>query len=244
MPDTSIIDLKDVSYTYPGRNTPALVGLNWSFGNECIGLIGDNGSGKTTLAHLIMGMISPSQGELLFKGRPLSSAQDLRELRKAIGFVFQNADDQLFSPTVLEDVAFGPLNLGLSASEARARSLETLESLGLSGYENRLTHKLSGGEKRRVALATVLVMAPEALILDEPTNDLDPGTRESLIRTLKGLPQRKLIISHDWDFLHQVVDRLVVVQDGAIHGEDVSILHTHSHAHVGGGATHRHGDHE
>jgi cobalt/nickel transport system ATP-binding protein len=157
-----------------------------------------------------------------------------------VGFVFQHPDDQLFMPTVIEDVAFGPLNLGLSPAEAREKALRTLEALGIGHFAERVTHRLSGGEKRLVALATVLSMDPEALILDEPTNDLDPDTRHRLVHLLRDLPQKLLVVSHDWDFLDQVADAIAVLDQGKVTWRDFAVLHVHKHAHLGGDADHHH----
>ncbi len=234
-----LIELKNVTYAYPGMS-PVLDGLDFTFDSEATGLVGDNGSGKTTLLHLIMGLIAPQAGQVHFHGKLVAGEKDLLELRKTIGFVFQNSDDQLFMPTVMEDVTFGPLNLGHTPDQARKQALETLEQLGIPDFGPRLTHKLSGGEKRLVALATVLSMRPEALILDEPTNDLDPDTRHRLIHILRGLPQKLLIVSHDWDFLDHVLDRLAVLENGKISYRDCSVLHVHKHAHLGGETNHHH----
>ena len=177
-----------------------------------IGLYGPNGSGKTTFFRLIMGLAAPQEGRILFHGRPLETEKDFRELRCKVGLVLQHAEDQLFCPTVLEDVAFGPLNLGCTQDEARDRAASTLERLGLAGFENRLTHRLSGGEKKLVSLATVLVMEPEALLLDEPTNGLDPEARQRIIGVLKTLPTARIIISHDWDFLAETSSEYLTVE--------------------------------
>lgn len=234
-----IIELKNVSYAYEDT-MPVLDELDFSFDDEPTGLVGDNGSGKTTLLHTLMGLISPQSGEVRFRGKRMTEKSDWCQLRKSIGFVFQQPDDQLFMPTVIEDVAFGPLNLGMEPAQARSAAEATLERLSIGHFADRLTHKLSGGEKRLVALATVLSMDPEALILDEPTNDLDPDTRHRLIHILQDLPQKLLIVSHDWDFLDHVVGRLAVLDEGKISYRDLSVLHIHKHAHLGGGADHHH----
>lgn len=140
----------------------------------------------------------------MYKGMEMKGEKEFRELRKGVGLLFQQADDQLFCPTVIEDVAFGPLNLGRSPEEAREIAMYTLCTLGLSGYEERVSYRLSGGEKKLVSLATVLAMQPEALVLDEPTNDLDPAMRDRLIEILGGLDVAMLVVSHDLDFLKQV----------------------------------------
>ena len=154
----------------------------------------------------------------------------VRELRCKVGLVLQHAEDQLFCPTVLEDVAFGPLNLGCTQDEARDRAASTLERLGLAGFENRLTHRLSGGEKKLVSLATVLVMEPEALLLDEPTNGLDPEARQRIIGVLKTLPTARIIISHDWDFLAETSSEYLTVEGQ--HFTDAAPSHAHAHMHV------------
>ncbi|THB63702.1 MAG: ABC transporter ATP-binding protein, partial [Desulfovibrio sp.] len=151
------------------------------------------------------------------------------------------AEDQLFSPTVLEDVAFGPLNLGLKPAQAKDRALETLEQLGLEGFADRITHRLSGGEKRLVALATILAMQPKALLLDEPTNDLDPPTRQRLIATLNELDLGYVIISHDWDFLAQTTEQsLTLDKDTGRLVKSTAVPHTHVHVHEAGDAPHEH----
>ena len=170
---TPILRLENISFRYPGQDR-VLNNLSLEINKgDRIGLVGPNGSGKTTLLHIIMGLLSPSSGTIEFFGKPVKTEKDFREIYKKVGLLFQDADDQLFSPTVLEDVAFGPLNLGKSKSEARNIAQNTLERLGIIHFKNRVTHKLSGGEKRMVALATVLSMEPELLLLDEPSTGLD-----------------------------------------------------------------------
>ena len=190
-----IFALEHISFTYPGGRQ-VFRDMDFAlYPDRKIGLYGPNGSGKTTFFRLIMGLAAPQEGRILFHGRPLETEKDFRELRCKVGLVLQHAEDQLFCPTVLEDVAFGPLNLGCTQDEARDRAASTLERLGLAGFENRLTHRLSGGEKKLVSLATVLVMEPEALLLDEPTNGLDPEARQRIIGVLKTLPTARIIIS-------------------------------------------------
>lgn len=155
-----IFALEHISFTYPGGRQ-VFRDMDFAlYPDRKIGLYGPNGSGKTTFFRLIMGLAAPQEGRILFHGRPLETEKDFRELRCKVGLVLQHAEDQLFCPTVLEDVAFGPLNLGCTQDEARDRAASTLERLGLAGFENRLTHRLSGGEKKLVSLATVLVMEP------------------------------------------------------------------------------------
>ncbi len=183
---------------------------------ERVGLTGPNGAGKTTLLHLMVGLLAPQQGEVEAFDRPRRSEADFREVRARAGLLFQDADDQLFCPTVAEDVAFGPLNLGRTRAEVRAIVAETLGRLGLAGFEDRLTTRLSGGEKRLVALATVLAMQPEALLLDEPTAGLDEATEHRLGAILLGLPQAMVIISHDRAFLDRLATRRVAVREGRL----------------------------
>ena len=242
MPETPIFALENISFAYPsGGGVLNDVSFSFSDGGK-IGLYGTNGSGKTTLFHVIMGLLKPQSGQMLFRGLPVSGEKEFRALRREVGFVMQNADDQLFNPTVLEDVAFGPLNLGLSADEARDRAVRTLAGLGLAGFENRLTHRLSGGEKKLVSLATVLSMHPRVLLLDEPTNGLDPQTRERIIEILGNLPTARIIISHDWDFLARTTTRFMTVKDGRLVSDIPHLPHRHVHAHPLGDEPHHHHD--
>lgn len=213
-----IFALEHISFTYPGGRQ-VFRDMDFAlYPDRKIGLYGPNGSGKTTFFRLIMGLAAPQEGRILFHGRPLETEKDFRELRCKVGLVLQHAEDQLFCPTVLEDVAFGPLNLGCTQDEARDRAASTLERLGLAGFENRLTHRLSGGEKKLVSLATVLVMEPEALLLDEPTNGLDPvGIHE--IRTLiRSLPEKigctVLVSSHLLPEIELMADDVGILSRG------------------------------
>jgi cobalt/nickel transport system ATP-binding protein len=241
MPFTSsLIQMDQVSFSYPGGQ-PILHQVDLSIKyNERIGLIGPNGSGKTSLLHLIMGLHRPTQGKLLFKGSEVKEKEDLKKLRRSIGLVFQDADDQLFSPTVIEDVAFGPLNLGKSPEEALDISQKTLQDLGLTDLADRVTHRLSGGEKKLISLATVLSMQPEAMLLDEPTNNLDKKIRERLIKILNKLNIAYMIISHDWDFLSETCTSLYMMDQGQVTRGNTTRLHHHRHAHTCGSQPHNH----
>jgi len=181
-----------------------------------LGLLGSNGSGKTTLCHIIMGLLTPESGDVEIFGKRRVTESDFAEIRGRIGFLFQDSDDQLFCPTVMEDVAFGPLNLGESPDRARLIVSQTLKSLQLEGFEDRITYKLSGGEKRLVSMATVLAMKPEFLILDEPTTGLDEKTSEHLIRILLKSNLSYMIISHDREFIKRSTTRLLEMKDGRI----------------------------
>jgi cobalt/nickel transport system ATP-binding protein len=237
----SLLELKDISFTYPGTSKPVLDRVNLVLRKQQrIGLIGPNGCGKTSLFHVIMGLLTPETGKILFKGREICNEMDFRNLRRKIGMLFQDADDQLFSPTVLEDVAFGPLNLGANPAEARNIALRALQELGLGGFEKRITHQLSGGEKKLVSLATILAMEPEALLLDEPTNNLDPATRDRLIEILAGLDPGYVIISHDWDFLDKTCREIYVMNQGQVTQCGKACLHEHRHVHPCGDLPHRH----
>lgn len=227
-----IIELDNLCFSYESGK-PVLNHLKFSLTKgEKLGLIGYNGSGKTTLLHIIMGLLRPSSGSIRVLGKPIESKKDFVDVRRTIGFLFQNADDQLFCPTVLEDVAFGPLNLGKTPKEARAMALETLEMLNLSGFENRVTHRLSGGEKKLVSLATVLVMQPKALLLDEPTTGLDEEARGTIASILNRLAIGYVIVSHEYDFLAETTRRICSMNEGRIHYDGGSdALHVHFHKH-------------
>ncbi|UCF73428.1 MAG: ABC transporter ATP-binding protein [Deltaproteobacteria bacterium] len=238
--DNLIINLEDISFSYWGdRRILDCLSFQLRRGDR-IGLVGPNGSGKTTLFHIIMGLLRPSSGRIELFGMPVNGEKDFRGVRKRIGLLFQDADDQLFCPTVLEDVAFGPLNLGKSSEEARDIALKTLARLDLLGFENRITYKLSGGEKRLVSLATVLAMDPEVLLLDEPTNGLDEATEEEITHILKGLDLSCIFISHNLEFLSQTTDRIYAMANGKISLDEALVPHPHIHTHKFGRLPHDH----
>ena len=236
-----IIQLENIVFSYAGGK-PVLDDLCFTLevGTK-LGLIGHNGSGKTTMLHIIMGLLKPSSGTIRALGKPIETKKDFLDVRRKIGFLFQDADDQLFCPTVLEDIAFGPLNLGKSPTEARKMAMETLERLNLKGFEERVTHKLSGGEKKLVALATVLVTQPKALLLDEPTIGLDEETNIRIITLLNSLDISYVIVSHEYDFLARTTRDIYSVQNGQIvYDGDSSALHSHYHKHLMGKFRHHH----
>jgi cobalt/nickel transport system ATP-binding protein len=236
-----IMNLEDISFSYPG-GIPALDMLNLQLHRgDRMGLIGPNGSGKTSLFHIIMGLLKPTSGTIEIFGSPLKEEKDFRRIRQRIGLLFQDSDDQLFSPTVLEDVAFGPLNLGKPHDEAKTIAQKTLEFLGLSGFEDRITYKLSGGEKRLVSLATILAMEPEVLLLDEPSTGLDETTEKRLVDILKGLDLSYILVSHNIDFLVETTDYISYMANGKISLDEESIPHTHVHTHRHGRYAHEHG---
>lgn len=235
-----ILNLSKIRFGYPGG--PLVINdldFNLHAGDR-IGLVAPNGSGKTTLFHIIMGLLKPLSGKIEAFGTPREAEADFIEVRRRIGLLFQDADDQLFSPTVLEDVAFGPLNLGKSRSEAIAVARKTLDFLGLNDFEERVTYKLSGGEKRLVSLATVLAMEPEVLLLDEPSTGLDASTKEKLIDILNGLDLSFILISHEFDFLSKTAGQIYTLDGGRIRFDEELQVHTHEHAHLLGKQPHRH----
>ncbi len=235
-----IIHLENITFSYPGCD-PVLEKLNLQFHRKNrIGLMGPNGSGKTTLFHVIMGLLKPSGGNIEVFNTPTETEADFRKVREKIGLLFQDADDQLFSPTVLEDVAFGPLNLGKTKDDAMDIARDTLDFLGLNGFENKITYKLSGGEKRLVSLATVLAMEPEVLLLDEPTSGLDDKTRSTLKRVLLDLDLSYILISHDIDFLNEITDSIYTLKNRKIFFDQDIHVHQHIHAHPHGAYIHEH----
>ncbi len=232
--------MQRVFFAYPGGGN-ILKGLDFQLrAGEKIGIVGSNGCGKTTFLHLLMGLVVPGSGLVRLFGQELREKSDFVRLRPRLGLLFQDADDQLFSPTVLEDVAFGPLNLGKNTAQARTTACAVLERLGIGELAERVTHHLSGGEKRMVALATVLAMEPEVLLLDEPTTGLDESTRARITEVLTGLAQACVVISHDYDFLATVTDRACYMQDGRIIADNGEVVHNHFHVHRLGGVPHRH----
>ncbi len=239
--DRFVIELDNIKLSYR-RDRTVLSGLSFQLPEGAkTGLIGPNGSGKTTLLHLIMGLIPPTAGTIRLFGREMQGEKDFRKVRQNIGLVFQNADDQLFSPTVIEDVAFGPLNLGATAAEARKIAEATLNELNLAGFENRIAYRLSGGEKKLVALATVLAMDPAVLLMDEPTTGLDEATRARIITVLNKLDKTLLIASHEYDFLARTTKDIYKMEAGRmVSAGDAALLHPHYHAHAAGDVPHRH----
>ncbi|CCH47617.1 energy-coupling factor ABC transporter ATP-binding protein [Pseudodesulfovibrio piezophilus] len=234
-----VIELSEVIYAFPGRKN-ALTGLNFHLHEgEKIGLFGPNGAGKTTMLHILMGLIRPQNGTISLFERPIDSDHKFAQARLKIGFLFQNSDDQLFCPTVLDDVAFGPLNQGLTKDQAREKAIEALNRVGLAGFENRVPYRLSGGEKKLVALATILSMEPEVLILDEPTTGLSPEAKKRLIEILNGLDMARLVVSHEPDFLAATTDTFVAMRNGKIQPGELK-PHTHTHVHEEGDMPHQH----
>lgn len=214
-----IIEAKNLSYIYPD-GTKALEDINFKAERgECIALLGANGAGKSTLLKHFNGILKPTSGVVLIKGEPITK-QNIIEVRKTIGLVFQDPDDQIFAPTVKQDVAFGPMNLGLSKEVIEHRVNEALKLVGLEGYENRVPHHLSGGEKKRVAIAGILAMEPQVLILDEPTAGLDPDGVKKIIKLLKDLNDKFkitiIVATHDVDTVPLFADRICILSKGRL----------------------------
>ncbi|EGV17176.1 energy-coupling factor ABC transporter ATP-binding protein [Thiocapsa marina] len=211
-----LFELTGIRFAYPGR-PPVLDGLSLTLdAGERIALTGPNGAGKSTLLHIMVGLLHPQAGTVVAFGTPRRHERDFHEVRRRAGLVFQDPDDQLFCPTVAEDIAFGPLNQGKSKAEVLEIVDRTLVRLGLSHLRDRVTHKLSGGEKRLVSLATVLAMEPDVLLLDEPGNGLDEATGERLATILDTLPQALILISHDARFRRRVTSHQYRLHKGAI----------------------------
>nr|WP_321249978.1 ABC transporter ATP-binding protein [uncultured Ruegeria sp.] len=212
----TILKLEDICFAYPGQ-PPVLDGASLQLEpGQRLSIAGPNGAGKSTLFRIALGLQTPSAGRVTVLGKERRVEADFHEVRRQVGLVFQDPDDQLFCPTVAEDIAFGPLNLGRSKSEALAIVDKVLSDLDLLNLRDRITHKLSGGEKRLVTLATVLAMEPEALLLDEPTNALDAKNEARLLEILFGLPQAILLVSHAPSFREALAPDTLELRNGRI----------------------------
>lgn len=218
--NSTLIDLKDVHFGYPA-NPHLLKGLDFRLlDGDRIGITGPNGCGKTTLLHIIMGLTSPARGTITILGKERSAQQDFIEVREKIGFLFQDSDDQLFCPSVRDEVAFGPLNFGKKHDEVPMIIKESLFRVGLSDFEKRAPYNLSGGEKRRLALATVLAMKPRILLLDEPLLGLDDLTVEKIVENLKEPHLSYVVVSQSKEFLRRTTTRVCTIEDGVMHSLD------------------------
>lgn len=230
----SVLDIENLHFSYPDGHI-ALRGVNLKLcAGDKVALVGPNGAGKSTLMLHLNGILAGQQGRLTVAGLPLNE-KNLPYIRAAIGLVFQNPDDQLFSPTVFEDVAFGPLHMGLPEAEIRSRVEEALAAVKMGDYAERLSHHLSVGEKKRIAIATVLAMRPQVLVLDEPSAGLDPRARRTLINLLRELQITMLVSTHDLAMAREVFPRMVVMDHGGIVAdgltselmEDAALLEAH-----------------
>lgn len=211
------IAIENLSYTYPD-GTQALRGINLSVkASDRVALIGANGSGKSTLQLHLNGIILPQEGQVMIGEWPVKP-ENLRKIRNFVGLVFQNPDNQLFMPTVWEDIAFGPMNLGLRDAELKERVLQAMAAVNVDPewYGQRSTENLSGGEKKRIAIAGVLAMNPQVLVFDEPSAQLDPRSRRQLIELLQSLPLTQLIATHDLDLALELCDRTVILSQGQV----------------------------
>ena len=217
------MSLRGVRYAYPdGRVALEGVDLEVATG-ERVAVLGPNGAGKTTLVLHLNGVILPQSGRVVVDGLDTAAKADVREVRRRVGIVFQDPDDQLFCPTVRQDVAFGPANLGLGADEVEARVVEALEAVGMADAVDRAPHHLSLGERRRVAVATVLAMHPTTLVLDEPSANLDPAARSELAAVLRDLPELTLVVvTHDLPYALELCPRSVVLDRGRIVEDDAT----------------------
>ena len=216
------VEMEGIRYVYPDGYV-ALDNVNLRImKHERVAIMGPNGAGKTTLLMLVNGLFKPSEGHVNVLDVPVVGS-NLREVRMKVGLVFQDPDDQLFCPTLWEDIAFGPLNMGLSEGEVARRTKEALEAVGLEGSGEKPPHHLSVGEKKKAAIATVLAMKPEILILDEPTANLDPRSRAELIELLDNLHKTQgvtlIVATHDVNFVPMLIDRVYVLNKGHVIAE-------------------------
>jgi cobalt transport protein ATP-binding subunit len=212
---TPALRVSGLSFNYPD-GTKVLESIDLTIDpGERVALLGPNGAGKTTFLLHLIGILGGGPGVIEVQGLALQPA-NLREIRRRVGLVFQDPDDQLFMPTVYEDVAFGPANFGVPAEDLHERVRQALAAVGMVGAEERAPHHLSGGERRRVALATVLACRPDLLVLDEPSSNLDPAGRRELAEVLAGLDTTILLVTHDLPYALQVCDRSVVMNRGRI----------------------------
>ncbi|MFH1367744.1 MAG: ABC transporter ATP-binding protein [Elusimicrobiota bacterium] len=210
-----IVEAKDLHYSYPD-GTVGLAGVSFRvFHGESVALVGENGAGKSTLLLHMNGCLSPSQG-IIRIGDSILSKKNLNVIRRTVGMLFQNPDDQLFMPTVFDDVAFGLLNLGTAEKEVEEKVMQALETVGVRHLMKRPPYKLSQGEKRAAAIATVLAMSPDILVMDEPTSSLDPKSRRRLIGLLKTFKHTKIIATHDLDMALDLCERTIVIHQGRI----------------------------
>jgi cobalt/nickel transport system ATP-binding protein len=232
-----VIEIKNLSFTYPDGHR-GLKDVNFAVcPGENVAVIGPNGAGKSTLLLHLNGIL---RGNSTVKICGLTVVEkNLKEIRKKVGLIFQDPEDQLFSLNVFDDVAFGPINMGYSESEVKRRVAQALEWVGMVGYEQRSPHHLSVGEKKRIAIATVLALSPEILVIDEPTSNLDPRSKWSLVELLNQLPITKIIATHDLELVRALCHRTVVMDEGKIAADgktesilnDILLLKAHGLAH-------------
>lgn len=218
------LEIKNLAFAYPDGNQ-ALFGVNLTIQKgERVALLGPNGAGKTTLVLHLNGIHETQQGEVLIAGTKVDNEnkETLKLIRSKVGIVFQDPDDQLFMPTVEEDVAFGPYNMGLRDDDLEKVVDESLNAVGMLEYKDRPPHHLSFGQRRRVAVATVLAMKPEILILDEPSSNLDPASRRELAEILEKLNITVLMVTHDLPYAYELCERSVILSKGKIVADDLT----------------------
>ena len=209
-----MIDFQNVSFAYE-KGDPVIDGISFTIpSGESVGLIGANGAGKSTVMKLLLGLLQ-GEGTIRVGGTPVIK-ENLAKIRAGLGFVMQNSDNQMFMPTVYEDVIFAPLNYGLCREDADLRVDRVLTQLGLEKLKHRHNHKLSGGEKRMAAIATILAMEPQVILMDEPSSALDPRNRRIVINLIRSLGQTKLIASHDLDMILDTCSRVILLSEGRI----------------------------
>jgi cobalt/nickel transport system ATP-binding protein len=217
-----IVEVKNLRHVYPD-GTVALRDISFLITHgESVAFIGANGAGKSTLLLHLNGYLTPTAGDIRIGDFPLTKAT-LPEIRRTVGMVFQDPDDQLFMPTVYDDVAFGPFNLGLPGPEVEQRVVDALEQVGGAHLRNKPPYHLSGGEKKRVAIATVLSMSPDILVMDEPTDGLDPFARRQLMGLLKDFHHTKIFTSHDLDMVLELCERTIVLHNGEVRADGPSL---------------------
>jgi len=210
-----IVETQNLFHVYPD-GTSALSDVSFRITHgESVAIIGANGAGKSTLLLHLNGCLAASSGKILIGDSPLTTGT-LPDIRRTVGMVFQNPDDQLFMPTVFEDVAFGPCNLGVTGLDMERRVLDALEQVGAAHLHDKPPYHLSGGEKKRVAIASVLSMSPDILVMDEPTSGLDPFARRQLITLIQNFHHTRIIASHDLDMVYEVCDRTIILNQGMI----------------------------
>jgi cobalt/nickel transport system ATP-binding protein len=215
------LEVAGLAFAYPD-GSEALTGIDLRVAaGERVAVLGPNGAGKTTLALHLNGIHRAARGRVTVAGTTLEN-RTLPELRRRVGLVFQDPDDQLFMPTVREDVGFGPANLGLRGEELRERVAQALAAVGCAELADRAPHHLSGGERRRVAIATVLAMEPDLLVLDEPTSNLDPASRRELVAVLRSLPVTQLVVTHDLPLVLELCPRTVIIDGGRVVADGVT----------------------
>ena len=213
-----IVEAMDLHYTY-SDGTQGIKDISFRITHgESVAIVGANGAGKSTLLMHLNGYLLPTRGTLRIGDFPVTK-KNLKAVRRTVGMVFQKPDDQLFMPSVFDDVAFGPLNLGLPQDEVETVVMQALEAVGVPHLKNRPPYKLSGGEKRAVAIASVLSMSPDILVMDEPTSELDPRARRRLIEQLKTFEHTKIIATHDLDLAVDVCERTIVIFEGSVNAD-------------------------